>query len=231
MLFEGYIQNLTKKQTLQLYILIAIFILYPYFQLINFDSNSVDKNKNIMQLQANIIKMDKKLKNPNLMDVLKDFEKKASLFDSLKINDFKLNKKTITLTGKSNQNDLLRFLLYCENYNYTSSLDSLSIKHTKNKKLFSFSFDIKFKNNYSKKLSPNQLHKQYEKISLLDVKKTQNFKLQGIVEDFVIIDNNLLSKGDKYGTYEIEQINKDSVIISNSNIKKTLYLKKSSDAK
>lgn len=224
--FKEYIQNLTKIQLFQVYSLLAICIIYPYIKLLEIKDNSSFSNENISMLNKNIKQIDKKLQIPNFIEVLKDFESEAKKHKTLKIKSFDFDKKSITINGISNEKDLLKYLLYCENYTYSSILNSLSFKHIPNSKKISFSFNITFKKSYSKKLSDDILEKYNTLTSNSNiVHKQSEFKLQGILNDFVIIDNTLLSKGDTYKNYKLEKINNDNVVLSKKMTTKTLFLK------
>lgn len=223
MLFKEYIQNLTKIQTFQLYSLVVILILYPYFTLI--DKNYEDENfqQNITKLKNNISKLNKKIETPNFIEVLKDFESEAKKYDSLNTINFKLNKKHITIYGNSKQKEFLKYLLFCENYSYTSHIYSLSYKPQIDSKDISFSFDIAFKEKYTKKISPKDLEIIHKKISLLD-KNYKSLTLQGIIDKYAILNNQLLKEGDSFGEYIIEKINNNNIVLVKNKSKTTLYL-------
>lgn len=222
MFFKEYLQKLNGLQTFQLYTLVATFILFPYFKLI--DSNEVANNinENTIHIKQDLIKLNTLLKTPDFTNVIKEFEAEAKEFSSLTITNFKIEKKSIIVSGIANQNELLKYILYCENYSYTSILKSLSIKEQKESSFINFSFTI----NFRKKLSDKFTSKEISTLFNSDSKSDKIFNLQAIIGDQVVINNSPLVLGEIYNGFKLVNISSDSIQLQKDNKLKTLYLNK-----
>lgn len=220
MFFNEYLKNLNSFQSFQLYTIIAVLIFLPYyFFTINIDKSTSDSDKTIVQIKQNIQDLKEKLKIPNTVKVLKDFESEAKKYTSLQIENTTINKNSITISGDSLMQDFLHYLVSIENYSSNSNLESVMFKPL-DKNRYSFSFNVTFKKTFFSKLSKVQIIELKEKITSLSNTKNTN-RLQAIIDDFAIIDGEFLKKGDKYNKQVILEIKRDHIVLSG---KKKLYI-------
>ncbi len=226
MSFKNYLNSLNRFQIFQLYTIIAIAILFLYFYLIDINKDTkIYNNENIKRVNKNIKELKEKLVLENNIKILKELEIEAQKYKSLNIQNFSLNKNSINLSGVSNKNDFFEFLIYCENYSVTSRLNSMSLKPAKQNKLFNFSLTIKFKEKYLSQLSTEDKEKIKKKIdSLSTKKKKKEIHLQAIFNDQVIINDKLLSIGDKLKKYTIAKIYKNHILLKKDKEIKKLYI-------
>ena len=226
MLFKNYLNSLSRFQIFQLYFIISVCILFPYFKILEIKDEKTYTHDNLIQVNKNIKNIKEKIILPKPIKVLKSFEKEAKNYKTLNIKDFSINKNSLNLKGVSNQIDFFNFLVFCENYSVTSRLSSISLKPIEKTQLYSFSFSIKFKKKYLAQISKEKTKEIENKIlALSSSKEKPTIKLQAILNTQVIINDKFLSIGDSFNNYKIEKILNDHIIVSKDSFRKKFYLK------
>ena len=227
MAFKKYLNSLSKFQTFQLYTILTICVLFPYFKFIDIKKDEkIYSNENFIQVNNNIKQIKEKIQLPNYIKVLKELELETKKYKSLSIQNFNINKRSININGIASKEEFLNFLIFCENYSVSARLNTLALKPITNKKnLFNFSLSIKFKKKYLPILSSDKQEDLEKKILSLGDKKVKNkIKLQAIFDSHVIINDKLLFIGDELNGFKIKKINKDHILLSNKNVDIKLYL-------
>jgi hypothetical protein len=228
----NYTNNYLKQLSLFERVLVYMFPLVIFsssFLLMDFSEIKQNKvQSQIVQLKEKIEVLEKQGSKPTMFAiVLDDFEQyaidKKLLVDSIQIFD-----RSIDLKVKGHLNNLVSLIDYCETYDNYSKVKSLKMSYHEKERLNSLNIVISFDKAYIK-INENEQALQEELQSLENVfVKAQVFdavmQLNAIVGNYVLINDQWLSKEETFQGYTIASISPKHITMTKDNKKVLLEL-------
>lgn len=141
------------------------------------------------------------------------------------------NKKIILIKAKANLENIKKFISKIENLNNFTNIKSFTL-NKQDLENYSFELQIDLNKFYIKRI--------VKQIELLDVKinnellnkeKNLKYKINGIISDYVFINDFWLKKNEKIDDLVLTKIEKDFVVLENENSKIILELNNEDDIK
>lgn len=200
--------NSSLKNKIELYLLPLLLIyLFLYFFQFNDDNNL----NNTIQSKNNFNFSKKEFEDSftNLFSNIESF----AIQNQITLLNITNQKKTIHLKAQTDLINIQKFIQKIENLNNFTKIKNLFI--TKNlTKDYIIEVEIDLNKFYIKKLEKNNLGENIKKI-----KHNHNFKINGIINNFVFINNKWIEKNEKIDNFKLTKIEKTFVELENNNEK------------
>lgn len=225
-----YLNNKFKNSSfrikLELYLLPLMLIYFIYYLSTNFNNGEklIEIKNNI-----NISEYENKKFNGSFLKLFSSIEKSAKLLNMQVISlDNKKNIIELKVNGKKDSlTDLIRTI---ENINSFTKVDSIIINNKKDVDFYSFNLKIDLNKFYIKKFKKEKIIEK-EKINIENVevksasiKPLKIYKVKGIIDSYVLINNSWIKKGESIDTLTLIEINRNFVVLEKNKKKIKLEL-------
>lgn len=206
--FENRFLNLESKTKIQLYLLPLLILYFILYFLPKNDNQVINPQKT----KKEIIYKD------SYLVLFSDIERVAKV-NKLDVLTLKRKDKSVNVILKGSNKNFTKFIFEIENLNNFTNL--IKVKSEKIEKSFIHEIIISFDKYFAK--------------SLKQIKKEENqkddFKLIAIIDNYVLIDEEILKLNQFYKNYKVIEINEKNVILQNKDKFVKLELKDEKFAK
>ncbi len=153
------------------------------------------------------IKSQNRVFNNNQIKIIKDFTKYFTL-NNITLQEIKQIDEVIKLSFLAEFSQFIKTIYYLETYNNFSYIEQITF--LKNDKGFLINLTVAFKEFYlkNKTFKLKEFSKKPKKIA---------FKIEAIVMNYVLIDNNWCTTGDDINSYKIIKISNDFIELKKDN--------------
>jgi hypothetical protein len=211
--------NSSFRIKVELYLLPFMFIYLIYYLSTNFtnDEKSIEIKNNF-----NISEYENKKFNGSFLELFSSIEKNAKLLNMqvISINN-KKNIVELKLNGK--KVDFPNLIRNIENINDFTKIDSIIIDNKKDLDFYSFNLKINLNKFYIKKLKKEKNLKNL-KLLIPSVKAENTYKIKGIIDNYVLINNTWIKEGESIDNLKLIEINRNFVVLENNSKKVKLEL-------
>ena len=204
-------ENLTTIQKLQLYLIIPmifwlLLFLFENYLIVNFKSDSLQKNSSVIDIPKN------KIENMSISKIIQYIEQKAKYY-KLKIQSIQSKQKTIMVEINGSYLNTLGFLQKIKLHYQIRNFEV--IQEEKLTRLY-----ITLNNEYF--FNKDSMEKEFSKENIQSKSILIKVKLEAIVGNEVLIDGVWFKQGEIYKQYEIIDINNSFIKLQKKEIKQLI---------
>lgn len=211
--------NSSFRIKLELYLLPLLLIYFVYYLSTNFNNT-----KKLIEIKnnINISEYENKKFNGSFLELFSIIEKSAKQLNMQVISlENKKNVIELKVNGKKDSiPDLIRTI---ENINSFTKIDSFIMKNKRDVDFYSFNLKIDLNKFYIKKFKKEKIIEKEEitmvneEVKPASLKPIYTYKVKGIIDNYVLINNSWIKKGESIDNLKLIKINRNFVVLENNN--------------
>lgn len=216
---------------IELYLLPLMLIYFVYYLSVTFtnDEKLIEIKTNI-----NISEYENKKFSGSFLELFSTIEKNAKLLN-MQVISLNNKKNLIELKVNGKKDALPELIGKIENINSFTKIDSIIINNKNDLDVYSFNLKISLNKFYIKKLEKekniekDKKAEKAEKAEKVDavspsLKPKITYKIKGIIDNYVLINNSWIKKGESIDNLKLIEIKRNYVVLENNNKKLKLEL-------